>query len=43
MLCEWQRRSRTREELRMLGERERNDLRFRREANAEIRKWFWQS
>src|SRR5947209_2523226 len=43
MLCEWQRRSRTREELHMLGERERNDLRFRREAHAEIRKSFWQS
>jgi uncharacterized protein YjiS (DUF1127 family) len=42
VLREWQRRSRTREELRVLAERERKDLSFRREVHAEIRKWFWQ-
>ena len=42
ILREWRRRSAPRDELRMLDRRDRRDLSFLREMEAETRKWFWQ-
>jgi uncharacterized protein YjiS (DUF1127 family) len=43
ILGEWRRRARSRRELAMLGDFDRNDLACRFDLKAEMRKPFWQA